>query len=98
MDHCTTGDDVSRGKPDPDLFLHALARWDGVRPDEVIVFEDSPLGVEAANRAGMPAVFVPDKQMVACGAFAGMTAKPVLTITSLEEFDFELFRWAEPSC
>jgi pseudouridine-5'-monophosphatase len=98
MDHCITGDDVSRGKPDPDLFLLALARWEGMRPDEVIVFEDSPLGIEAANRAGIPAVFVPDRHMLERGVFAGMTAKPLLTIASLADFDLESFRWADAHC
>ena len=46
--------DVARGKPDPDLFLHA-AKSLGIRPERCAVIEDSPLGVEAANRAGMTA-------------------------------------------
>ncbi|MFF2366388.1 HAD family hydrolase [Streptomyces sp. NPDC058122] len=44
--------DVGRGKPAPDLFLHAAERM-GVRPDRCAVVEDSPLGVQAANAAGM---------------------------------------------
>ena len=46
--------DVARGKPEPDLFLHA-AKTLGIRPERCAVVEDSPLGVEAANRAGMVA-------------------------------------------
>jgi HAD superfamily hydrolase (TIGR01509 family) len=46
--------DVAHGKPAPDLFLHAAASF-GIRPDRCAVVEDSPLGVEAANRAGMTA-------------------------------------------
>lgn len=46
--------DVARGKPAPDLFLHA-ARTLGVAPTRCAVVEDSPLGVEAANAAGMTA-------------------------------------------
>ena len=46
--------DVARGKPEPDLFLHA-ARALGVEPGRCAVVEDSPLGVEAANQAGMTA-------------------------------------------
>jgi HAD superfamily hydrolase (TIGR01509 family) len=45
-------DDVGRGKPAPDLFLHAAESM-GVRPDRSAVIEDSPLGIEAANAAGM---------------------------------------------
>ncbi|MES2150516.1 MAG: HAD family phosphatase [Pseudomonadota bacterium] len=47
--------DVERGKPHPDVFLKAAERC-GVAPEHCIVFEDAPLGVEAARRAGMRAV------------------------------------------
>ncbi|MHA5053816.1 HAD family hydrolase [Streptomyces sp. SD15] len=44
--------DVGRGKPAPDLFLYAAERM-GVPPQKCVVVEDSPLGVRAANAAGM---------------------------------------------
>ncbi|MFF2387038.1 HAD family hydrolase [Streptomyces sp. NPDC058108] len=44
--------DVGKGKPAPDLFLHAAERM-GVPPRRCVVVEDSPLGVRAANAAGM---------------------------------------------
>ncbi|MEU6162270.1 HAD family hydrolase [Streptomyces sp. NPDC047130] len=44
--------DVGRGKPAPDLFLHA-ARSMGVPPERCAVVEDSPLGVRAGLAAGM---------------------------------------------
>ncbi|MEU9639460.1 HAD family hydrolase [Streptomyces tendae] len=44
--------DVGRGKPAPDLFLHAADRM-GVAPERCAVVEDSPLGVRAAVAAGM---------------------------------------------
>ena len=47
--------DVARGKPNPDVFLLAAERC-GAAPADCIVFEDAPLGVEAARRAGMRAV------------------------------------------
>jgi beta-phosphoglucomutase family hydrolase len=47
--------DVARGKPNPDGFLLAAERC-GVAPEHCIVFEDAPLGVEAARRAGMRCV------------------------------------------
>ncbi|MDI7860390.1 HAD family hydrolase [Rhizobiaceae bacterium n13] len=43
---------VKRGKPAPDLFLHA-ARAMHAQPDQCIVIEDSPAGIEAAKAAGM---------------------------------------------
>jgi HAD superfamily hydrolase (TIGR01509 family) len=49
--------DVARGKPEPDLFLLAAARI-GALPSECLVFEDAPLGIEGARRAGMRAVAI----------------------------------------
>ena len=47
------------GKPDPAVFL-TTARLLGVDPARCVVFEDSPAGVEAAHRAGMVCVAVPE--------------------------------------
>lgn len=44
--------DVERGKPAPDVFLHAATSL-GFRPSEATVVEDSPIGVAAARAAGM---------------------------------------------
>ena len=49
--------DVARGKPHPDVFLKAADKL-GVAPGDCIVFEDAPMGVEAARRAGMKAVVI----------------------------------------
>jgi HAD superfamily hydrolase (TIGR01509 family) len=46
--------EVARGKPAPDLFLHAASRM-GVAPAGCAVVEDSPYGVQAARAAGMRA-------------------------------------------
>lgn len=50
-----TGDEVTRGKPDPEMFLTAAERLE-VEPASCVVFEDSRAGVEAAIRAGMRVV------------------------------------------
>lgn len=52
-----TQEDVTRSKPAPDLFLLAAERM-GVNPRKCLVFEDSHLGIEAADAAGMASVFV----------------------------------------
>jgi len=52
-----TVEDVAHGKPAPDLFLLAAKRM-GVAPADCLVFEDSLLGITAAERAGMGAVLV----------------------------------------
>jgi HAD superfamily hydrolase (TIGR01509 family) len=46
------GDEVSRGKPDPEMFLRAAEKL-GVAPSECAVIEDSTFGVQAAKAAGM---------------------------------------------
>ncbi|MBC24199.1 MAG: haloacid dehalogenase [Phycisphaerae bacterium] len=50
-----TGNDVSQGKPEPEVFLKA-AELMGTSPQQCIVVEDARAGIEAAHRAGMPAV------------------------------------------
>ena len=49
------GDEVARGKPAPDVFIEA-ARRVGVDPADCLVFEDAPMGIEAAQAAGMRVV------------------------------------------
>ena len=55
FEHRFSAEDVGRGKPWPDLFLHAAASM-GFAPGECVVVEDSPAGIEAARRAGMRVV------------------------------------------
>jgi beta-phosphoglucomutase len=50
-------DDVHTSKPDPEVFLKAAERMN-IFPEECLVFEDAPQGIEAARRAGMNAIAV----------------------------------------
>ena len=50
-----SADDVTRGKPAPDLFLHAAALM-GHLPERCVVVEDSPSGVASARSAGMAVI------------------------------------------
>lgn len=54
-----TGDEVAHGKPEPDLFLLAARRL-GMQPASCLVFEDAPAGLEAAARAGMRRIWIPN--------------------------------------
>ncbi|MEZ0091480.1 HAD family hydrolase [Streptacidiphilus sp. EB129] len=70
--------DVGRGKPAPDLFLHA-ARTMGVPPERCAVLEDSPLGVAAARAAGMDVygytALTPRQRLADATALYGDTAQ-----------------------
>ncbi len=50
-----TGDDITRGKPDPQVFRLAADRMK-LPPSRCLVIEDAPAGIEAARRAAMPAI------------------------------------------
>jgi HAD superfamily hydrolase (TIGR01509 family) len=56
---CSDEVGVGRTKPNPDLFLAALNQLQ-VQKNEAVVFEDSPNGVEAAKRAGIFVVAIPN--------------------------------------
>lgn len=49
------GNDVSKAKPDPEVFLTAVERL-GMQPKNCIVVEDAQAGILAAKRAGMKAI------------------------------------------
>lgn len=55
-----TSEDVTRGKPDPEIYRTAAARL-GVEPERVLVLEDSSAGLQAARAAGAFAVGVPHR-------------------------------------
>ena len=52
FDHIFSSTQVPRGKPAPDLFLHAAGHMNS-RPEDCLVIEDSTAGVQAAIAAGM---------------------------------------------
>ncbi len=59
FDVLTTGEEITRGKPAPDIFLLAADRL-RVAPADCLVLEDSEAGISAAHAAGMRAVLIPD--------------------------------------
>lgn len=77
------GDEVARGKPDPEPFL-AGARLLGVAPEACIAFEDAPAGILAARAAGMPVVGITTTHA------ARALARASVVIDDLTEFDAAL--------
>jgi HAD superfamily hydrolase (TIGR01509 family) len=70
---------VGRGKPAPDLFLHAAASM-GCEPERCVVVEDTMIGVEAARAAAMRVIaYAPD------GAAPGFRAAGVETVAALTD-------------
>lgn len=79
---CWSGaEDVSRGKPDPEIFLSAAARI-GRQPVACFVVEDAHVGVEAGRRAGMKVIAVTTTHPAE--SFTG-DASPDRVFASLEE-------------
>ena len=93
MEVVVTGDDpaVKNGKPAPDIFLAAAARFSppATDPRRVLVFEDAPNGVVAAIAAGMPVVMVPDARVSDQDRQAAQQVLPSL-------LDFDPTSWGLP--
>lgn len=59
IDIIIAGDEVTKGKPDPEIFLTACKKAE-VAPNQAVVFEDSEAGIEAAGRAGIFSILIED--------------------------------------
>lgn len=87
-DAIVTGDEGLKTKPSPDIFL-AAARLVGLAPEECVVVEDAPNGVQAAKAAGMRCVavaqtFPPERLAGADLVRSGMTAITVADLLGRE--------------
>lgn len=63
FDAIVDGNDVSKAKPDPEVFLIA-AQHLNMKPEDCIVFEDSVAGVQAANAANMISIGIGEKDVL----------------------------------
>lgn len=50
-------DDVKQGKPSPEIYLNTMSHF-GLKPQETLIFEDSPVGFEAAKASGAKTIRV----------------------------------------
>ena len=75
------GEDVQRGKPDPEPYLRAAALL-GVPPARSVVLEDSPTGIAAARAAGCPVIAVPSVPVP--------PGPGLVTVESLEDVGIDL--------
>jgi beta-phosphoglucomutase len=81
-----TARDVTRGKPDPQVFLIAAERL-GVPPERCAVVEDAPAGIAAAKAAGMKSV-----GLASTGRTREQLAGADLVVDSLAELSPEVLR------
>ena len=75
FDTLVCGDEIERGKPNPDIFLKAAEKIN-ISFSECIGVEDSITGIEAVKRAGMISVFIPD--LIAPNALVEQNADYIL--------------------
>lgn len=86
-----TASEVERGKPEPDLFLHAARRM-GAEPNHCVVIEDSEMGVRAAQAAGMAAWHFAGGAHVKAGYRLPADVVPDRVISGMEELGVILTR------
>lgn len=86
FDAVVTGMDVTRGKPDPQVFQLAAERL-GLSPSRCVVIEDAPVGIQAAHAAGMAAV-----GLASTGRTRESLAAADLVVDSLESLNPEVLR------
>jgi len=80
FDAIVSAEDVTAGKPDPQVFLAAAAKLH-TPPASCVVVEDAAAGIEAARRAGMKCIGVSTSSVLPADVF----------VRSLEELDLDVF-------
>jgi HAD superfamily hydrolase (TIGR01509 family) len=59
FDTIICGDEITSGKPEPEIFLKACERLN-VSTEDTVVLEDSEMGLLAAHRGGIKCIIIPD--------------------------------------
>ena len=81
FDAVTTGEEVVHGKPHPDIYLRAAAKF-GATANECLVIEDALAGIAAGKAAKMRVVAIPDARFMDLSLYPG---EADYQLTSLEE-------------
>ena len=89
--YTTFGDEVKKGKPDPEIFMKAMEKMGISNPGSCIVFEDSPGGIKAAVDAGFPCVMVPNPDFPYEELLSQYGVKPTYMLHSLSDFKLDMF-------
>src|ERR687897_2552645 len=71
FDVIVTGEDLEKGKPSPDPFRTALSKM-GLKESEAIIVENAPLGVKAANNAGIRCIVTLNNTPLKISDFEGL--------------------------
>ncbi len=79
FDAVSDGNNISRSKPDPEVFLKAAQMLD-MEPTRCLVVEDAVSGAEAAHRGGMKAACVGDASQAGAGDYNMKSVKDLLEI------------------
>ena len=84
FDDSICGDEVTKGKPDPEVFLKSCQKL-GITPDEALVLEDSESGINAAYSAGIKVICIPDLKYPD-HKFAIMTNKIMDNLSNVRDY------------
>lgn len=80
FDEFVFGNEVEKGKPNPDIFLKACDKL-SEKPEKCLVLEDSEAGIQSAYSANIPVICIPDMK-VPNDSYLNMTKE---VLSSLEE-------------
>jgi len=88
FDSITCGDDegITQGKPAPDIFLTARSKLGNPPVENCLIFEDATNGIEAARRAGIPAIWIPDPNLLSLPRDKDFI-EPLETLKSMADFE-----------
>lgn len=87
FDVVITADEVTKGKPDPSSLLSAVEKL-RLKTTDALVVENAPLGVEAANRAGIPCIVVLNNTPLDTTAFKSLISEERILKRTESGFDF----------